>query len=163
MEYIARLCRYDGVSQLVSELAYYYGVKREILFPATHPNHREMVSDDMTSKQAIIQAASNLGRTVPVFSCFWLQQRNFVLVSKVIVIYAFGILHRNDREAKRSIGWTIQMALDQEKEVFCLTIFLKDGIHGRRFTKWIHHLLVWTRSLSLYRVQYRQNFNQTVQ
>ena len=123
MEYIARLCGYDGVSQLVSELAYYYGVKREILFPATHPNHREMVSDDMTSKQAIIQAASNLGRTVPVFSCFWLQQRNFVLVSKVNVIYAFGILHRNDREAKRSIGWTIQMALDQEKEVFLFDDF----------------------------------------
>jgi len=51
-----------------------------------------------------------------------LLQRNYQIAKRAHTIYAFGILEKDAKRVKGRTGWTVQLALDQGKEVYLLDI-----------------------------------------
>ena len=126
--HVLYLCGYDGVGQIAEEMAKEYGMPHEIMVPPNHPrakyNSPATVELMMQSNQAISKAGQTLDRNVPThFYTFSLLQRNYHIARKAHTIFAFGILNRNQKEVKGGTGWTIQMAMDQGKEVFVFDLF----------------------------------------
>jgi len=56
-----------------------------------------------------------------------LLQRNYQIAKKAHTIYAFGILEKDAKRVKEGTGWTLQLALDERKEVYLFDIPSKLG------------------------------------
>ena len=69
------------------------------------------------------QAAHKLCKRVPShFYTLQLLQRNYQIDKKAHTIYAFGTLEKDAKRVKGGTGWTVQLALDQGKEVYLFDI-----------------------------------------
>ena len=69
------------------------------------------------------QAAHKLCKRVPShFYTLQLLQRNYQIAKKAHTIYAFGTLEKDAKRVKGGTGWTVQLALDQGKEVYLFDI-----------------------------------------
>jgi len=69
------------------------------------------------------QAAHKLCKRVPShFYTLQLLQRNYLIAKKAHTIYAFGTLEKDAQRVKGGTGWTVQLALDQGKEVYLFDI-----------------------------------------
>jgi len=51
-----------------------------------------------------------------------LLQRNYQIAKKAHTIFAFGMLEKDAKRVKGGTGWTVQLALDQGKEVYLFDI-----------------------------------------
>ena len=49
-------------------------------------------------------------------------QRNYQIAKKAHTIYAFGTLEKDAKRVKGGTGWTVQLVLDQGKEVYLFDI-----------------------------------------
>ena len=69
------------------------------------------------------QAAHKLCKRVPShFYTLQLLQRNYQIDKKAHTSYAFGTLEKDAKRIKGGTGWTVQLALDQGKEVYLFDI-----------------------------------------
>ena len=69
------------------------------------------------------QAAQKLKKCIPShFYTLQLLQRNYQIAKKAHTIYAFGTLEKDAMRVKGGTGWTVQLALDQGKEVYLFDI-----------------------------------------
>ena len=116
-----------GVDQIAEEMGKEYGMQNEVMLVPNHPraqcNTPSTVELLRTADEAIKKAAYHLGREVPKhFYTFSLLQRNYHIARKAHTIFAFASLHPNRKEVRGGTGWTVQLALDQCKEVFVFNI-----------------------------------------
>lgn len=100
-----------------------YGMQMEIMKLPQHSrgtcNSPATVELMRTADEAIQNAAVTLKRKVPRhFYTFSILQRNYHVVKKAHTLFAFGHIHPNRKEVRGGTGWTIQLALDQGKNVF---------------------------------------------
>ena len=109
------------VSRVVDTMAQQYGI------PLCHPALNNMES----AKVAIKKAAETLHQEDPFSGHYYrypsvvlqtLLQRNYRLVSQAKTIFAFGHLERDCKRLLGGTGWSVQMALDMEKDVFVYDI-----------------------------------------
>ena len=56
------------------------------------------------------------------FYTLQLLQRNYQIAKEAHTIYAFGILEQDKQHVKGGTGWTVQLALDQGKQVYLFDI-----------------------------------------
>ena len=47
---------------------------------------------------------------------------NYLIVKKAHTVYAFGILENDAERVQGGTGWTVQLALDQRKDVYLFDI-----------------------------------------
>jgi len=112
-----------GVDNVAEETAKDYGMQMEIMKLPQHSrgscNSPATVELMRTADEAIQNAAVTLKRKVPShFYTFSILQRNYHVVKKAHTLFAFGHIHPNRKEVRGGTGWTIQLALDQAKDVF---------------------------------------------
>ena len=69
------------------------------------------------------------------FYTLQLLQRNYQIAKKAHTIYAFGTLEKDGKRVKGGTGWTVQLALDQGKPVYCLIYPVKHGTDRTITTK----------------------------
>jgi len=108
-------------------MAKQFGMQVEVLVPPNHP--RAQYVSPSTIEVLVLanlhlhQAAHKLYRRVPShFYTLQLLQRNYRIAKKAHTIYAFGILEKDAMQVKGGTGWTVQLALDQGKEVYLFDI-----------------------------------------
>jgi len=71
----------------------------------------------------IDRASQKLKKCVPNhFYTLQLLQRNYQIAKKAHTLYAFGTLEKDAKRVKGGTGWTVQLALDQGKEVYLFDI-----------------------------------------
>jgi len=69
------------------------------------------------------QAVQKLCKCVPThFYKLQLLQRNYLIAKDPQTIYAFGTLEKDAKRVKGGTGWTVLLALDQDKEVYLFDI-----------------------------------------
>jgi len=77
----------------------------------------------MLANPHLHQAAHKLGKRIPShFYTLQLLQRNYQIAKKAHTIYAFGILEKDGKRVKGGTGWTVQLAMDQDKQVYLFDI-----------------------------------------
>ena len=77
----------------------------------------------MLANPHLHQAAQKLGKRMPThFYTLQLLQRNYQIAKKAHTIYAFGILEQDGKRVKGGTGWTVQLAMDQGKQVYLFDI-----------------------------------------
>ena len=111
-----------GTDQLAEELARQYGVKVEVLIPPGHPRKHTVTPLHprvLTLANPHLEvAAARLGKRLPIQKyVLHLLQRNFEIVRRADTVYAFGILEDDFLRVQGGTGWTVQLALDQDKKV----------------------------------------------
>lgn len=122
-----------GVNRIAEEMAKEYGMQNDVIAKFNSPAAVELM---MQANSAITKAAVALGREVPShFYIYSLLQRNYHIARKAHTVFAFGQLDLNRKEVKGGTGWTVQLALDQSKEVFVYDIrtetwFRSETIYG---------------------------------
>ena len=113
----------DGTDILAEEMAREYGMQIEVTVPPNHP-HAKFTSP--ASVEVLIQAdpaigaaAHKLCKRVPThFYTLSLLQRNYHIARKAHTVFAFGKLCADKKRVEGGTGWTVQLAIDQGKEVF---------------------------------------------
>ena len=116
-----------GTDQLAEELGLHFDVQVRVLIPPGHSRSRTItpVSPQLLAlaNPYIEEAAEKLDKRVPTdFYILHLIQRNYEIVRRADIVYAFGILEDDGRRVKGGTGWTVQLALDQGKRVFLFDI-----------------------------------------
>jgi len=116
-----------GTDELVDQMARHFGMQVEVLVPPNHP--RAQFVTPSTVKVLMLanphhhQAAHKLCKRMPShFYTLQLLQRNNQIAKKAHTIYAFGTLEKDAKRVKGGTGWTVQLALDQGKEVYLFDI-----------------------------------------
>ena len=109
-----------GVSCIAETIAKEYGVQYQVFNQVHSPAGVELL---LTANSTIKKAAENLNREVPKHTYLQtLLQRNYRIVLKANTIFAFGHLERDCKTLRGGTGWSVQMALDLEKDVFVYDI-----------------------------------------
>ena len=116
-----------GTDELVEQMARQFGMQVEVLVPPNHPRAQYITPSTvevlMLANPHLHQAAQKLGKQMPThFYTLQLLQRNYQIPKKAHTIYAFGILEQDKQRVKRGTGWTVQLALDQGKQVYLFDI-----------------------------------------
>ena len=116
-----------GTDALADEIAKQFGMQVEVLVPPNHPRAQYVspstVEVLVLANLHLHQAAHKLCKRVPShFYTLQLLQRNYQIAKKAHTIFAFGILNKDDKRVKGGTGWTVQLALDQGKEVYLFDI-----------------------------------------
>jgi len=108
-------------------MARHFGMQLEILVPPNHPRAQFVTPSTvevlMLANPHLHQAAHKMCKRMPShFYTLQLLQRNYQIAKKAHTIYAFGILEKDAKRMKGGTGWTVQLALDQGKEVYLFDI-----------------------------------------
>ena len=116
-----------GTDELAEQMAKQFGMQVEVLVPPNHPRAQYVSPSTIEvlvlANPHLHQAAHKLCRRVPShFYTLQLLQRNYQIAKKAHTIYAFGILEKDAMRVKGGTGWTVQLALDQGKEVYLFDI-----------------------------------------
>ena len=116
-----------GTDQVAEELGLQFGVQVRVLIPPGHSRSRTItpVSSQLLAlaNPHIEEAAEKLGKQVPTdFYILQLIERNYEIVRRADIVYAFGLLEDDGRRVLGGTGWTVQLALDQGKKVFVYDI-----------------------------------------
>ena len=112
-----------GTDQLAEKLGLQYGVKVEVIITPGHPRKRTVTPLHprvLTLGNPHLEvAAARQGKRLPIHKyVLHLLQRNFEIVRRADTMYAFGILEDDCTKVLGGTGWTVQLALDQDKKVF---------------------------------------------
>ena len=116
-----------GTDELAEQMARHFGMQVEVLVPPHHPR-AQYVSPSrievlVLANPPLHQAAQKLNKCTPShFYTLQLLQRNYQIAKKAHTIYAFGTLEKDAKRVKGGTGWTVQLALDQGKEVYLFDI-----------------------------------------
>ena len=116
-----------GTDELAEEMAKHFGMQVEVIVPPNHPR-ADYVSPStvevlVLANPHLHQAAQKLCKCVPThFYTLQLLQRNYQIAKKAHTIYAFGTMEKDAKRVKGGTGWTVQLALDQGKEVYLCDI-----------------------------------------
>jgi len=99
----------------------------EVIVPPNHPRAQYVspsaVEVLVLANPHLYQAAQKLNKHVPShFHTLQLLQRNYQIAKKAHTLYAFDILEKDAKRVKGGTGWTVQLALDQGKEVYLFDI-----------------------------------------
>ena len=116
-----------GTDEMVEQMAKQFGMQVEVLVPPDHPRAQFItpftVEVLMLANPHLHQAAQKLGKRMPShFYTLQLLQRNYQIAEKAHTIYAFGILEKDGKRVKGGAGWTVQLAMDQGKQVYLFNI-----------------------------------------
>ena len=116
-----------GTDELVERKAKQFGMQVEVLVPPNHPRAQFITPSTvevlMLANPHLHQAAHTLGkRMTSHFYTLQLLQRNYQIAKKAHTIYAFGILEKDGKRVKGGTGWTVQLAMDQGKQVYLFDI-----------------------------------------
>ena len=116
-----------GTDELVEQMAKQFGMQVEVLVPPNHPRAQfitlSTVEVLMLANPHLHQAAHKLGKRMPShFYTLQLLQRNYQIAKKAHTLYAFGILEKDGKCVKGGTGWTVQLAMDQGKQVYLFDI-----------------------------------------
>ena len=116
-----------GTDALAEEMAKKFGMQVEVLVPpqsSTSPIRQSFHDRSLgDSQSASHQAVYKLCKRVPShFYTLQLLQRNYQIAKKAHSIYTFGTMEKDAKRAKGGTGWTVQLALDQGKEVYLFDI-----------------------------------------
>jgi len=116
-----------GTDELVEQMAKQFGMQVEVLVPPNHPRAQFITPSTvevlMLANPHLHQAAQKLGKRMPShFYTLQLLQRNYQIAKKAHTIYAFGILEKDGKRVKGGTGWTVQLAMDQGKQVYLFDI-----------------------------------------
>ena len=116
-----------GTDELAEELAKYFGLQVEVIVPPSHPRSNYVspskVEVLVLANPHPYQAAQKLCKSVPThFYTLQLLQRNYLIAKKAHTVYAFGILENDAKRVQGGTGWTVQLALDQRKDVHLFDI-----------------------------------------
>jgi len=116
-----------GTDELVEQMARHFGMQVEVLVPPNHPRAQYVTPSTvevlMLANPHLHQAAHKLGKRMPShFYTLQLLQRNYQIAKKAHTIYAFGTLEKDGKRVKGGTGWTVQLALDQGKQVYLFDI-----------------------------------------
>ena len=116
-----------GTDELAEAMAKHFGMQVEVIVSPNHPR-ADYVSPS-TVKVLVLanphlhQAAQKLCKRVPThFYTLQLLQCNYQIAKKAHTIYAFGTLEKDTKRVKGGTGWTVQLALDEGKEVYLFDI-----------------------------------------
>ena len=112
-----------GTDELVEQMAKQFGMHVEVLVPPNHPRAHFITPSTvevlMLANPHLHQAAQKLGKRCPViFTRFNCCNAIIKLPKKAHTIYAFGILEKDGKRVKGGTGWTVQLAMDQGKQVY---------------------------------------------
>ena len=99
----------------------------EVIVPPNHPRANYVspstVEVLLLANPHLYQAAQKLCKCVPThFYTLQFLQRNYQIAKKAHTIYAFGTLEKDAKRVKGATGWTVQLALDEGKEVYLFDI-----------------------------------------
>ena len=124
-----------GTDQLAEELGLQYGVKVEVVIPPGHPRKRTVTPLHprvLTLANPHLEvAAARLKKRLPVHKyVLRLLERNFEIARRSYIVYAFGILDDDCTKVLGGTGWTVQLALDQDKKVFVYDIESEAWFHS---------------------------------
>ena len=113
--------------ELAEEMAKHFGMQVEVIVPPNHPRAQYVspsaVEVLVLANPHLYQAAQKLNKHVPShFYTLQLLQRNYQIAKKDHTIFTFGILEKDAKRVKGGTGWTVQLALDQGKEVYLFDI-----------------------------------------
>jgi len=116
-----------GTDELVEQMAKPFGMQVEVLVPPNHPRVQYVTPSTvevlMLANPHLHQAAQKLGKRMPShFYTLQLLQRNYQIAQKAHTMYAFGTLEKDGKRVKGGTGWTVQLALDQGKQVYLFDI-----------------------------------------
>jgi len=116
-----------GTDDLVERMAKQFGMQVEVLVPPNHPRAQFITPSTvevlMLANPHLHQAAQKLGKRMPShFYMLQLLQRNYQIAKKAHTIYAFGILEKDGKRVKGGTGWTVQLVMDQGKQVYLFDI-----------------------------------------
>ena len=116
-----------GTDELVEQMAKQFGMQVKVLVPPNHPRAHFITPSTlevlMLANPHLHQAAQKLGKRMPShFYTLQLLQRNYQIANKAHTIYAFGILEKDGKRVKGGTGWTVQLAMDQGKQVYLFDI-----------------------------------------
>ena len=116
-----------GTDALVEQMAKQFGMQGEVLVPPNHPRTQFVTPSTvevlMLANPHLHQAVQKLGKRMPRhFYTLQLLQRNYQIAKKAHTIYAFGILEKDGKRVKGGTGWTVQLAMDQGKQVYLFDI-----------------------------------------
>jgi len=116
-----------GTDELVEQMAKHFGMQVEVLVPPDHPRAQYVTPSTvevlMLANPHLHQAAHKLGKRMPShFYTLQFLQCNYQIAKKAHTIYAFGTLEKDGKRVKGGTGWTVQLALDQGKEVYLFDI-----------------------------------------
>jgi len=116
-----------GTDELVELMAKQFGMQVEVLVPPNHPRAQFITPSTvevlMLANPHLHQAAQKLGKRMPTpFYTLQLLQHNYQIAKKAHTIYAFGILEKDGKRVKGGTGWTVQLAMDQGKQVYLFDI-----------------------------------------
>ena len=100
-----------------------YGMQIEVIVPPNHPRAKftspASVEVLIQADPAIGAAAHKLCKRVPThFYTLSPLQRNYHIARKAHTVFAFGKLCADKKRVEGGTGWTVQLAIDQGKEVF---------------------------------------------
>ena len=117
----------QGTDALAKEMAKHFGMQVEVIVPPNHPRAQyaslSTVEVLVLANPHLHQAAHKLCKRVPSpFYTLQLLQRIYQVPKKAHTIYAFGTLQKYAKRVKGGTGWTVQLALDQGKEVYLFDI-----------------------------------------
>ena len=145
-----------GTDELVEQMARQFGMQVEVLVPPNHPRAQYVTPSTvevlMLANPHLHQAAHKLGKRMPShFYTLQLLQRNYQIAKKAHTIYAFGILEKDGKRVKGGTGWTVQLALDQGKQVYLFDYPLKRGTDRTITTRSTTTRPVWSRIVNLHR------------
>ena len=116
-----------GTDELAEELAKHFGMQVEVIVAPNHPRSNYVspatVEVSLLANPHLYQAAQKLCKRVPThFYTLQLQQRNYQIAKKAHTVYTFGILEKDAKRVKGGTGSTVQLALDEGKEVYLFDI-----------------------------------------
>ena len=117
----------EGTDELAEEKAKHFGMHVEVIVPPNHPRSNYVspatVEVLVLANPYLSRAAQKLCKRVPShFYTLQLLQRNYQIAKKAHTVYAFGILEKDAKRVKGGTGWTVQLALDEGKEVYLFDI-----------------------------------------
>ena len=107
-----------GTDELSEELAKHFGLQVEVIVAPNHPRagytSPATVEVLLLANPHLYQAANKLNKRVST--------RNYQIAKKAHRIFAFGILEKDAKRVKGGTGWTVQLALDEGKDVYLFDI-----------------------------------------
>ena len=112
-----------GTDELVEQMAKQFGMQVEVLVPPKNPRAQFITPSTvevlMLANPHLHQAAHKLGKRMPShFYTPQLLQRIYQIAKQAHTLYAFGILEKDGKRVKGGTGWTVQLAMDQGKQVY---------------------------------------------
>jgi len=116
-----------GTDEMVESWSRHFGMQVEVLVPPHHPRAQHITPSTVEvlvlANPHIHLAAQKLGKQVPRHHyTLQLLQRNYQIAKKAHTIFAFGTLHEDAKRVEGGKGWTVQMALNQGKQVYLFDI-----------------------------------------